>query len=71
MNRDEKLMNKRRKFVTLAFTNPIRASNILRTNARKLDQAKTIVEKVRILEEILYISERTIYNDVNAHEDNI
>jgi len=71
MNRDEKAMKKRRRFVTLALRNPIRASNILRTNARKLDQAKTIVEKVRILCDILYLSESTIYNDVNAYEEDI
>ena len=71
MNRDEKLMNKRRKFVTLAFTNPIRASNMLRTNARRLDQAKTIVEKVKILTEVLYLSEATIYRDVDSYEDDM
>lgn len=49
--------------IKLSFRSPGKASKLLIRKARMLENAKNVGEIVRILSDILYLSEVTIYRD--------
>jgi len=63
MNRNQESIKKRKEFIMEALTDSKKAAAVLNKHARKLAAAKTTTERVRLLSEVLFISETTIYRE--------
>jgi len=63
MRKNEKQLKARKDFVSTAFMNKKEAAEKLRLAALGIENCRTTQDIVFALEEILFLSERTIYND--------
>ncbi|HDY89505.1 MAG TPA: hypothetical protein ENH82_15505 [bacterium] len=63
MNKNGSTLKERKSFIKTGVNDPTKAANRLKRLAGKLKKATTMREKARILSEILYLSEDTIYRD--------
>ena len=63
MKKNSKQLEARKKFVNTAIIDNKRAAEILRSFALGLENCRTTQDIVYALHDILFLSERTIYND--------
>ena len=63
MNKNKKQKEERKSFIYSVFEAPERASLQLRDVAKKLESSVTTSEKVKLLSDLLYLSEETIFKD--------
>jgi hypothetical protein len=54
---------KRDEFVKKCVSNPKEAARILKNKAEKLESCKKITDTSKVLSEILFISDRTVFRD--------
>lgn len=58
--------NSRKQFVSLAINSPKEAAKVLRQKAKGLENCRTTTDSVYALQDILYVSEATIFRDLTA-----
>jgi hypothetical protein len=66
MNRNETLLNKRKRFVKLASESPQKASELLEQEALALRKCKNTNDLIFALSQIFCVSEATITKDLYA-----
>lgn len=65
MKRNEELAENRTRFIKQAFAKPEIVARELEVKARKLQRATKTGQKVKLLSSILFLSERTIWNEID------
>ena len=63
MFRDIQKARTRKEFVTMCLNHPDLGASHLKRIADKLRKTKTTRDRVEVLSELLYLTERTIYSD--------
>ena len=63
MKRSERSINKRKKLVHLAINDRVKAARIIKKYAEKIETARTTNESVRVLSDLLGVSESTVFKD--------
>lgn len=64
MNKSYSTKVKRQSFIQLCRSNKKEGANYLRKMADKIEQSKKTPEIVECLEDVLFLSERTIYREL-------
>lgn len=63
MNKIRGPLEDRKKFVKLSIDDPKAASKEIMLKAKRLSKATRVPEKIRIISEILHVTQRSIYRD--------
>ena len=60
MKKNDEIVEKRSRFIKLSLQHPKHAAAKLRALAIQIESSKTVAERYLILEDILFLSERTL-----------
>ena len=58
-------LEKRKEFSKLVINHPDKAAELLESRAKELKNCKYLYERINVLADILFLSTRTIENDVS------